>query len=187
MASALRTPYTSEADYLASERIAQEKHEYAAGQVFAMSGASIRHNQISGNAYLALRAKAKGCRVTIADVKFKGDKVYYYPDVMVVCEPSEDEYLETRPCLIIEVLSDSTEAIDRGEKLHHYQNVPELQAYLIVAQKERRVDVFRRANRFWTFESIAESGEIALGCPEMTLTLDALYESVVIGGESLGR
>ena len=72
MTSALKSPYTSEAEYLAAELLSQEKNEYAGGQVFAMAGTSIRHNQISGNIYVALRAKASSdCRVSIADVKFK--------------------------------------------------------------------------------------------------------------------
>ena len=178
MRSALKTPYVTEADYLSAELARRDKHEYVSGQVFSMSGASIKHNQIAGNIFLALRANAGACRVAISDVKFKASQLYYYPDVMVSCLPASDEYCETQPCLIVEVLSESTEAFDRGEKLHHYQKVPELEAYLLVSQKERRVDVYIRAGQFWRFQSLSNTGEIELRCPEISLSLDAIYQGV---------
>jgi len=181
MSSALKNPQLSEAEYLSAELASQDKHEFVSGQVFAMSGASIRHNQISLNIAIALRANASNrCRVSISDVKFKANKLYYYPDVMVSCAPKSDEYCESQPCLIVEVLSESTEGIDRGEKLHNYQKAPELEAYLLVSQKERRVDVFKRSGAFWRFESVTEGGQVELSCPEMTLTLDAVYQGVEV-------
>ena len=180
MTSALKSPYTSEAEYLAAELLSQEKNEYAGGQVFAVAGTSIRHNQISGNIYLALRAKASSdCRVSIADVKFKAKQLYYYPDVMVACGSNTDTHCETQPCLIVEVLSDSTEAIDRSEKMYNYQLVPALETYMLVSQSERRVDVYTRAGAFWRFESLVGDAEIALSCPEMRLSLVAIYERIV--------
>jgi len=176
----LKSPYTSEADYLAAELLSLEKSEYAGGQVFAMAGTSIRHNQISGNIYVALRAKtSNSCRVSIADVKFKAKQLYYYPDVMVACGNNTDSHCETQPCLIVEVLSDSTEVIDRGEKMHNYQRAPELETYLLVSQIERRVDVYTRAGAFWRFESLVDDAEITLSCPEMRLSLDSIYERIV--------
>lgn len=187
MTSALKSPYISEADYLSAELAGQEKHEYVSGRVFAMSGASIRHNQIAVNVLFAMRSKASSqCRTSISDIKFKASQLYYYPDVMVSCAPKSDEYCESQPCLIVEVLSESTESVDRGEKLHNYQKVPELEAYLLVSQKERRVDVFRRSGAFWRFESVTEGGEIELSCPQMVLTLDSVYHGVELGaGEVL--
>ena len=187
MSSALKDPQVSEADYLRAELTSQDKHEYVSGQVFAMSGASIRHNQIAVNVLFALRSKAPSpCRVTIGDVKFKANLLYYYPDVMVSCAPQSHEYCESQPCLVVEVLSESTESIDRGEKLHNYQKAPELEAYLLVSQKERRVDVFKRSDEFWRFESVTDGGEIDLSCPEMVLTLDAVYQGVELSaGEAM--
>ncbi len=180
MSGALKKPNISEADYLAAELTSQEKHEYVSGQVFAMSGASIRHNQIAVNVLVALRAHASSeCRVSISDIKFKASQLYYYPDVMVSCTPNSDAYCETQPCLIVEVLSDSTEGIDRGEKLHHYQKVAELETYLLISQKERRVDVYKRTGAFWRFESLTESAAIDLTCPKMELHMDAIYQNVV--------
>lgn len=188
MSSALKNPHVSEADYLSAEQTSRDKHEYVSGQVFAMSGASIRHNQIAVNVLFALRSSASNqCRVSIADVKFKANQLYYYPDVMVSCAPKSDEYCESQPCLIVEVLSESTESVDRGEKLHNYQKAPELDAYLLVSQKERRVDVFKRSGAFWRFESVTEGGEIALSCPELTLTLDAIYQGVDVGVDAASR
>jgi len=180
----LKSPYTSEADYLAAELLSLEKSEYAGGQVFAMAGTSIRHNQISGNIYVALRAKtSNSCRVSIADVKFKAKQLYYYPDVMVACGNNTDSHCETQPCLIVEVLSDSTEVIDRGEKMHNYQRAPELETYLLVSQIERRVDVYTRAGAFWRFESLVDDAEITLSCPEMRLSLDSIYERIVFDSQ----
>ena len=181
MSSFLKNPQIGEAEYLTAELSGRDKHEYVSGRVFAMSGASIRHNQIAVNILFALREKASShCRVSISDVKFKADKLYYYPDVMVSCAAKSDEYCESQPCLVVEVLSELTKGIDRGEKLHNYQKAPELEAYLLVSQKERRVDVFQRSSAFWRFESVTQGGQIELSCPEMTLTLDSVYHRVEV-------
>ena len=186
MTSALKSLYTSESDYLIAEQLSQEKSEYAGGQVFAMAGTSIRHNKISGNIYVALRAKASDdCRVSISDVKFKATQLYYYPDIMVACASNSDSHCETQPCLIVEVLSDSTEAIDRGEKMHNYQRVPELETYMLVSQTERRVDVYTRAGAFWRFESLVDDTEITLNCPQMRLSLASIYDQIVFDSADL--
>jgi Uma2 family endonuclease len=80
----------------------------------------------------------------------------------------------------VEVLSDATESVDRGEKLHHYQKVPELEAYLLVSQKERRVDVFKRAGAFWRFESLTDDSVIEIVCLAMQLSLAAIYQGVLL-------
>ena len=77
--------------------------------------------------------------------------------------------------MVIEVLSDSTESIDRREKLYNYQRIAQLQAYVLVAQNERRIDVFRRAGKVWTFETHAGEGEITLECPALSFTLEQMY------------
>lgn len=170
-----RQPLLSVDDYLAGERVSEVRHEYAAGQVFAMAGGSKRHNRISLRLATLLQAGAGPCVTHMADVLVRIDQVFYYPDVMVVCEPNSDAYVETNPCLIVEVLSDSTEAIDRREKLYNYQRIAHLQAYVLVAQNERRVDVFRRAGKVWTFETHTGESEITLDCPDLSFTLEALY------------
>ena len=170
----VKQEYLSEEDYLAQEHSSPVKHEYADGQVFAMAGASIRHNRIAGNLYVAWR-QGSHCRVVFGDVKVKGRRVYYYPDVMLSCEPQSDAFVETAPCMVAEVLSPTTEVIDRGEKLHHYQQIPSLQAYLLVAQDERRVEVYRRAGELWTYQSITDDRPIELPCLDAPLSLSEIY------------
>jgi len=181
MPSVLKNPHIGEAEYLSAKLSGRDKHEYVSGQAFTMFGASIRHNQIAVDILFALREKASShCRVSISAVKFKADKLYYYPEVMVSCAAKSDEYCELQPCFVVEVLSESTEGIDRGEKLHNYQKAPELEAYLLVSQEERRVDVFQRSGACWRFESVTDGGQIELSCPEMTLTLDSIYHRVEV-------
>lgn len=174
--NAVLHPLLTIEDYLAAERVNAVRHEYAGGQVFAMTGASKRHNRICLNAAMELRAARQPCDIHMADVLVRIEQVFYYPDVMVVCEPNDHPYVETNPCLIIEVLSDSTEGIDRREKLQNYQRIPHLQAYLLIAQSERRVEVFRRSGGLWAREVHSASGMIALDCPQTMLGLDRVYE-----------
>ncbi len=175
MKSVKRQPLLSVEDYLARERISDVRHEYVAGLEFAMAGGSKRHNRISLKLASLLQAAAGPCITHMADVLVRIDQVFYYPDIMVVCEPNSDAYVETNPCLIVEVLSDSTESIDRREKLYNYQRTAHLQAYVLIAQNERRVDVFRRAEKVWTFETHTGDSEIALDCPKLSFTLEQLY------------
>ena len=169
-------------EYLAFEEKSTVKHEFAAGQVFAMAGASERHNRISGNVFAHLHSVCKGSQCTpfVSDMRVKIDQVIYYPDVMVACDASDrDPYLKTAPCLIIEVLSDSTERIDRGEKLYNYRQIAELKAYVLISQNEVRVDVYRRSNQQWLFESYAAlNDKVHLDCPETELSLAEVYERI---------
>ncbi len=115
MQGAPGAPEMTEAEYLAFEESSPEKHEFAAGQIFAMAGASKQHNTIALNVAMTFREKAKACTTFIAEVKCKGDRIYYYPDVMLSCESSSDTHFETHPCLVVEVISPSTAKIDRVE------------------------------------------------------------------------
>ena len=129
-------------DYLEMEKTATVRHEYVAGEVYAITGASRRHNRIAGNVYRRLADPAAGgpCRVYVETVQLRIDDVFYYPDVMVACEDEPDDpYYEDSPCLVVEVVSSSTESTDRREKLAAYKRVPGLKAYLIVDQDRMRV------------------------------------------------
>jgi Uma2 family endonuclease len=121
---AYRQPPLSLEDYLDFEEQSATRHEFVAGQIHALAGASRRHNRIAGNIFARLLAAARGtpCRVYMSDVKLKvADDVVYYPDVMVACgPPGEHPHLETEPCVVVEVLSPGTEQIDRREKLLAY-------------------------------------------------------------------
>ena len=137
----------SEADYLEGEKHSQIRHEYVAGYVFAMTGTSRAHNSIAINFAVALRNKTANtpCQVYMSDVKVRipHRQTYYYPDILVGCQSDDDDdyYLE-KPCLIIEILSPSTERTDRLEKLIAYQSIPNLKAYMLVAQDKYQIEVY---------------------------------------------
>ncbi len=175
----VRTGLTFE-EYLEVEETSPVKHEFVDGQLFMMAGASERHNRISLNLAALLLAESRGtpCRVFMADMKLSTpDGTGYYPDVLITCDDEDDEpYYKRKPCLIIEVLSGSTEAIDRGEKLHRYRAFESLQAYALVSQDVARVEVFRRdRDGSWRYE-VAEVGErMNLPCVGLELAVDELY------------
>src|SRR5919197_6022526 len=131
-------------DFLRLEGASPPRHEYVAGEVYALSGATRRHNRIAGNIFARLWTAARGgpCRVYMSDVKLHVARdVIYYPDVMVACGPEgNDPLIEHAPCLVVEVISPSTEMIDRREKAMVYKGIASLKAYLIVHQDCRRVE-----------------------------------------------
>jgi Uma2 family endonuclease len=157
-----------EASYLQNELAETIRHEYVAGEVFAMAGASKRHGTLAGNAFIALRQHLRGkpCGVWMADMKVrvKADSAYYYPDVVATCDPTDlspdapKDFLEA-PKLVIEVLSDSTEPVDRREKLLSYRRLPSLDEYILIDQNRLWVEVFRRTPAGWT-QDIFEAGEV---------------------------
>ena len=169
-------------DYLQVEQHAKLRHEFVEGQVFAMAGASACHNRICIRTLMALEplALAKGCQSFMADMKLRVRDSVYYPDLMVICDTNDtDPLIKLTPCLIIEVLSESTERSDRTEKLQAYQNIPTLKNYLLVAQDARRVELYRRSGLAWRYESFIEQGEIALDCPTGVLTLGQIYDGML--------
>lgn len=178
MQGALRVPEMSEAEYLAFEESSPKKHEFADGQIFLMAGTSKQHNLISLNIAFLFRQKAKSCTTFVADVKCKGDHIYYYPDVMLSCESGSDSHFETHPCVIVEVISPTTAKVDRVEKLSNYKKIPSLMAYVLVEQDERRIDIFRRHEKFWAHESLENEAEFCLPCVDAPLTLAEFYAGV---------
>lgn len=173
----------TEAEYLRFEAAAAEKHEFVAGEVYAMSGVTRWHARIVANLVARLWVATRGgpCEVISTDVKLRvaSDRIYY-PDVMVLCTPGNDDDLVLRdPCLVIEVTSPSTARVDRGEKLDAYRGVGSLDAYLIVDHRQRRVERHWRddAGR-WQRTEITGEGSVPLPCPEIALTLAEIYEGV---------
>ncbi len=137
-------------DFLAWEETQAEKHEFVAGEVFAMVGARQDHVVVSGNIFAGLKQRLRGtpCRAYIADLKLRVESAdaFFYPDVMVSCHPGDlknPQYI-SNPTLIVEVLSDSTAAYDRGGKFVAYRSLESLQEYVIVDIDARRVECFRR-------------------------------------------
>jgi Uma2 family endonuclease len=170
-------------EYLAGELQTEIRHEYIDGQVYAMGGASRAHNLISNALAFALTplARKRRCQLFSSDMKLKldiaGRPVFYYPDLMLACDPDDGEqYYCSRPCLIVEVLSESTERIDRREKLLAYQTLPSLREYALVAQDARCVEIFRRAND-WLGESVV-AGEVRFDCLAASIPIDAIYADV---------
>ena len=146
--SQLAEQFITAADYLALERQAETKSEYLNGRIYAMSGASRSHNRITFNLARRIGNQLGGrrCEGYVNDMRVKVSPtgLYTYPDVVVVCgkEQFEDTHLDTllNPTLIIEVLSDSTEAYDRGRKFLHYQLLDSLIDYLLVSQDAPRIE-----------------------------------------------
>lgn len=173
-------------EYLRQEAQASVKHEYVDGAIYAMSGASERHNRIAGNAFFHLRAATRGspCAVFISDMKLKvvGLNAFYYPDVMLCCDPADDHpHYKTAPCLVVEVLSPSTVNIDRREKWLAYRGLVSLQCYLLVESEQRQVDYYLRdATVGWRTARLAEGEVLNLRCGglNLALSLDDLYEDV---------
>lgn len=179
--------YISPEAYLEGEKVSEIKHEYIDGEVFAMAGASDAHVTITGNLYMLLRnhLRGNGCRVYLADMKAQIHKKnrYYYPDVMVTCDVSDrdSEYSKSHCCLIIEVLSDATEAKDRGIKFKDYRSSPSLQEYALVSQDTMNVDIFRRNEEGrWELYSFVENQAVEFKSVDLRCDIAAIYEDVIL-------
>lgn len=175
--------------YLAIERAAETKSEYFDGEMFAMSGASRKHNLVTGNIFVEFSTQLRGrpCEVYINDMRthVPATGLYTYPDVVVVCgEPElEDAELDTllNPTLIVEVLSKSTASYDRGEKFMHYRSVESLREYVLVAQDECRVEHHaKQPDGRWLLTDIRDIDTVlafdSVGC---RLDLRAAYDRVL--------
>ena len=176
-------------EYLEAERSAEFKSEYLDGQVFAMSGASRRHNLIVGKlvATFVHQLRGRPCEVYPSDMRLRVPEtgLYTYPDVTVVCGTPElqDGYFDIllNPTVLVEVLSESTERTDRGRKAVHYRRIPSLEEYLLVWQAEARVERYRRSGggewRVTDVTGMDASVELdSIGC---TLMLREVYEGVL--------
>ena len=184
--SGLRKEYfeISPEEYLEGEKVSPVRHEYIDGVVYAMSGGTKNHNRIAGNIFGDLDEKLDGtpCEPFINDVKLKVKTLvsesYYYPDVVVSCDESDDdEYYVEKPTTIFEVLSESTERIDRTEKFLAYKSLPTLEEYVLVRQDRREVMVVRRKND-WALERLEGEFELDLSCGGVVIEGDRIYRNV---------
>jgi Uma2 family endonuclease len=178
-----RLPQCSADEYLRHEAQGRMRHEYVAGQVYAMAGASEAHNTIALNVAARLREHLRSgpCRVFISDMKLRVEAAdaFYYPDILVTCDPSDSgEYVKERPCLIVEVTSPSTAMTDRREKLLAYRSLATLREYVLIDSTSRRVEVYRRDAQGWAVEVPNESELLVLESVDYRLGLDAIYEDV---------
>jgi len=173
-----------EADYLKLEETARDKHELVMGEIYAMAGASERHNRIAGNMFFHLRTATRGkpCRAFMADMKLRlaASTTYYYPDAMLVCDAEDDHPLyKQSPCLIAEVLSPATATVDLREKWAAYRSLASLRYYLLVDSEKLWAKVyFRDDTGQWFEQELSAEDRIDVACDgaRLTLTLDDLYE-----------
>ncbi|MCM0590332.1 MAG: Uma2 family endonuclease [Gloeotrichia echinulata IR180] len=182
-------PYISPEAYLEAEKTSPIKHEYIQGQIYAMAGASDSHVTITANLVTLLRnhIRGSGCRLYVADMKISIQSldIFYYPDIMVSCDQRDTnfEYFKRYPSLIIEVLSPSTEAVDRGDKFSDYQELDTLQEYVLVNQNRQRVDCFRRNYEGrWVLYSYRDNQELQLTSLNFSCPLVDVYEDVTFLG-----
>jgi Uma2 family endonuclease len=179
--------YLTPEEYLQLEESSPVKHEYINGYVYAMAGASDPHVTIALNLATLLRShvRGSGCRVYIADMKARIEELnrYYYPDVMVTCDQRDQETSTYKrfPRLIVEVLSSSTEAFDRGDKFADYQAIDTLEEYVLINTKRQRVECFKRGdNGLWILQSYTEQDKLfRLNSIGFEGAIADLYEDVV--------
>ena len=167
-------------EYLEMELTSPIKHEYVAGEVFAMTGTSDSHNTIAGNLYMLFREHLRGtpCRVFMSDLKLKVEAAdaYFYPDLMVTCETAPDSHFREHPKLVIEVLSDSTAKFDREDKRLMYQSLDSLQEYVLVAQSCMDVRVYRRNADDWDMAIYTDGAMIPLHSVDLEIAIERIYE-----------
>jgi len=181
------------AEYLAFEAQSDAKHEYLNGEVLAMAGGTITHGALTAAVITALSSalRDRRCRVLSSDVRVrvKATGLATYPDVSVVCQQIEtdddDRHGVLNPSVIVEVLSDSTEAYDRGAKAAHYRRIPSLREDVLVSQREPLIEVHRRNERGnWELVVEARRGETAelTSCGDpIRLEVDAIYRDPLAG------
>ena len=177
--------YMSPLEYLEWEEQQDIKHEYINGEVFAMTGGTIPHNDIAFNLASGLRNHLKGgkCRVNIVDAKVSVSETgpFTYPDVVVSCHPKDKQAIKfiQFPSLIVEVLSPSTEAYDRGGKFQLYRRIQTLQEYVLISADKIGLDCFRLNDRgLWELHPFVDGDEVHLVSVDFTFPLSLVYEDV---------
>ena len=187
MSSQTSPRYTPQ-EYLRIERASQQRNEYFDGEIFAMGGASERHNLIVGNVFASLHAQMRGrpCKVYSSDMRVKISEtgLYTYPDVVALCGEVkfDDEQQDTllNPQVIIEVLSKSTEGYDRGEKFAHYRRIESLSEYVLISQDKTRIEHYvRQPDNLWLMSELSQPHmKLDLPSIQCTLPIADVYDKV---------
>ncbi|MDF5721789.1 MAG: Uma2 family endonuclease [Rhizonema sp. PD37] len=187
-------------EYLEWEEQQLVKYEYINGEVFAMIGGTMPHNDVALNLASALKNHLRGkkCKIQIADAKvgISPQGPFHYPDVMVSCDPRDQRMRQViyHPCLIVEVLSLSTEAFDRGQKFRHYRQIDTLKEYILIDADKMNVECYRlNENRKWELTSylLEETTEdkteieVHLTSVDFFCAISLLYEDVVFPEDNL--
>jgi Uma2 family endonuclease len=183
MGAAEKIPRIPFGDYLKLERLTTSKHEWLEGIMYMMAGGTFEHGRLVDNVLVLLRERLRGrkCRPYSGNFLIRTpSQLGAYPDVMVFCgkiegDPADPERAATNPTVLVEVLSDSTEEYDRGEKFENYKSITSLEDYVLVSQRERRLEIFSRKDR-WA-PRVAVPGESAtIPSIDVVLTVDEIYE-----------
>lgn len=187
MSNAARVQRMTPAEYLAFERASEEKHEYAAGELFAMSGGTMEHAAVAANVLrdLGVLLRGRPCQPLTSDMRIRSPTGrYFYADGSVVCgtptfeDDTRDALLD--PTVILEVLSDSSEAYDRGDKFAHYETIPSLRDYVLASQKVPRIEVFsRQADDSWVRRVYGPGQRAALASLACEISIDEVYEGAL--------
>lgn len=180
---ALKQQRMSAAEFLAWDAGQALKHEFLAGEVFAMAGGEDRNVTVAGNLYIALRQHLRGspCRVYTSDVKLQVEAAdsFFYPDLMVTCSAADaaDRLIKREPVLVVEVLSASTAAYDRGDKFAAYRQLPSLVEYLLVDVDTRRCDLFRKGahDGLWVLHPSDAGAGVRLASVDLAVSAQALW------------
>lgn len=187
---ALKEPFLqlSPTEYLAWEEQQEYRHEYIDGKIYSMTGGTVNHGRIALNigSILANRLRGSACMVLNSDVKVQVSESnttsFCYPDISVTCDERDrqaDKFI-SYPCLIIEVLSPSTEAYDRGKKFRKYRRSATLQEYVLVSTTDICLDIYRRnENGKWELETYLEGDLVALNSISFTAAIEQIYEDIV--------
>lgn len=185
MVASKNVTYVSPEDYLKGEQLSPIKHEYVRGEIYAMAGGSDAHDAISLNLLTLLKNHLRGsrCRVYTGNMKVNVEpaNVYYYPEAMVTCDERDRElqYFKRYPCLVVEVLSPSTEAFDRGAKFADYRTLETLQEYVLISQERFSVECFRRNSQGqWVLYTFGVGEEVEFASVDFRCEIAALYEDV---------
>ncbi len=179
---------TTVAEYLEREEKSDIRHEYYDGEVFAMAGTTMNHNDIVDNVRSLLKGffRPKGCRVFAENIKVEAIQNFYYPypDVIVTCAPTDiaGTYIVRQPSILVEVLSKSSATYDRDFKLRQYKEIPSLQYYMLVSQYECYIELYTRTSQpgIWTYQSFDNpETTIKFELLEFSMPVSAVYEGIV--------
>jgi Uma2 family endonuclease len=184
-------PKLTPEEYFAWEEQQLERHEYIDGEVYAMSGGSVNHSEIASkfNRLLGNHLEDSGCKTLNSDARIAILKVdeYSYPDGSVTCDERDKtttQYI-TYPCLIVEVLSDSTEAYDRGEKFYRYRRNPVLQDYLLVSAKSIAIDLYHKNDAGdWTILNYRMGDIVELKSINLTFPIEQVYRGIIFSTDT---
>lgn len=176
--------------YVALESSSNVKHEFLEGEIYAMAGGSPEHSALAANVIGALHPQLVGgpCRVFTSDLRVRVQEtgLATYPDVTVVCGEAQrdasDRNTVLNPVVIVEVLSDSTDAYDRGEKADQYRRIASLQELMLISHREPLIEVFRRRAERWDRTEARSGSTVQLTSIQATLSVDGVYSGVLVPG-----